>query len=584
MSVSGNTSEIVAIASSSSDVQTSYNNDLLIGDEANNDLRSILISQSQLGGSTYVYRNSVNIDGNDGNDYITQQITGASSDESSWGFGDNDFRFMGGDGNDTIIQTINLSRYKPYSASFDGNNTEIGSTGPKSSGKDHYESTVYMTAEDKSVITYLDNTTNYTLGSEGGSVATRFVVSAKNGQQGSSTIRMRNTNVSQNGSDSSDRLSLDISLTSDAYSIINFELSKMSLYGKGGNDHLSGSLTMNYRSYIVNSYFNMYGGDGDDIIDYNIDFTKLSGGGKFAGSTINITGDGGRDVVNISLGQNRADLLRGAFINVDGGEDYDVLNINSYSTNRTPTFVDFSNGYDTATLGMNVRGFEAVSVSASVTADTILGGQGNDTINGGFGAPDSMVGGLGDDTYYVDNTADIVNELSGQGTDTIITSVDLSLSDSQSIERLIAGTVSGGLSLSGNLLANTIVGGEGADTLIGGEGSDRLTGGGGRDTFRYRTISEAGLSTTRDVIRDFVRGEDVVDLTAIQAVAGSTSDQAFSFIGTGAYTGQAGELRATQNGSVAVLQGDINGDRRSDFQIYLANITDSTLQASDFLL
>jgi Ca2+-binding RTX toxin-like protein len=90
-----------------------------------------------------------------------------------------------------------------------------------------------------------------------------------------------------------------------------------------------------------------------------------------------------------------------------------------------------------------------------------------------------MVGGLGDDTYLVDDIFDFVNENSGQGKDLVIASVSFTLRDG--IEDLtLVGTDD--LAGTGNVMANVITGSAGNNLLSGGAGVDTLFGGFGDDT------------------------------------------------------------------------------------------------------
>ena len=61
---------------------------------------------------------------------------------------------------------------------------------------------------------------------------------------------------------------------------------------------------------------------------------------------------------------------------------------------------------------------------------------------------------------------------------------------------------------------DSLFGGEGDDTLVGGAGNDTLVGGEGADTF------VAGPGDGDDTVEDFVRGEDMIDLTRFDGVAG----------------------------------------------------------------
>jgi hypothetical protein len=208
--------------------------------------------------------------------------------------------------------------------------------------------------------------------------------------------------------------------------------------------------------------------------------------------------------------------------------------------------------------------------------DTLDGGSGNDQLYGGAGA-DTMDGGAGDDRYYVDNAGDTATDASG--VDTVYTTVGHALG--AGIERLYADTDTG-LALTGNGADNMIVGRGGSDTLNGGAGRDDMTGGAGADRFVFQALSDSVVGAARDVIRDFLAGTDKIDLAAIDANAGAAGNQAFSFIGAGAFTHTAGELQAKAAGVNTLISGDVDGNGRADFQILLSGSV--ALQATDFLL
>jgi serralysin len=140
----------------------------------------------------------------------------------------------------------------------------------------------------------------------------------------------------------------------------------------------------------------------------------------------------------------------------------------------------------------------------------------------------------------------------------------------------------------GNASNNLLRGGAGNDSLTGGAGVDREQGGAGADIFVFTAAGDSPESALRsdgkkfwsDVITDFVSGTDRIDLSAIDANAATAGDDAFSFIGTAAFTHHPGELRYQVLGGAVCIYGDVNGDGSVDFQI-TANGT--LLQASDFI-
>lgn len=224
------------------------------------------------------------------------------------------------------------------------------------------------------------------------------------------------------------------------------------------------------------------------------------------------------------------------------------------------------------------------AVSGTSGANILDGSAGNDTLNGGAGN-DTLIGGTGLDTVSYAATASSVTVslavstaqiTGGAGTDTL-TSLE-NLIGSAYADRLIGSA--GNNALFGGAGNDTMFGGSGNDTITGGLGTDQLTGGAGFDRFVFNAASQTSTSSRRDVILDFGSG-DKIDLRGIDADTSMAGDQAFSFIGTAAFT-VPGQLHYKSVGGIWLLEGNCDGNTAADFFIEIRN--GFALQASDFFL
>jgi len=110
---------------------------------------------------------------------------------------------------------------------------------------------------------------------------------------------------------------------------------------------------------------------------------------------------------------------------------------------------------------------------------TITGTTKNDSILGTPGA-DKMSGLAGNDTYTVNHCDDVVIEAPGEGTDTVLASVNFELpNDVENLTLTGAGAIDG----KGNDGDNVITGNGGPNMLTSGAGIDTLKGGAGNDVF-----------------------------------------------------------------------------------------------------
>ena len=378
------------------------------------------------------------------------------------------------------------------------------------------------------------------------------------------------------------------------------------------------------RAHITNNILN-----GSDLFTWT-DNVAIAYGTIIENVTFGNSNDTaiGNDANNVLLGNGGADNLKGGGGNdrLDGGTGTDTLTGNA----GDDTFVvdiagdvvieAAAQGTDkvlssvTYTLTANVEnlvlldGFGALSGTGNTLNNTILGngasnvltgGAGNDTLDGdaGFGInQDTMVGGIGDDKYYVNFAGDVVTENASEGGDTVIATLDYTLV--ANVEHLALGGT-GNFAGTGNVLNNRLTGngggntlkgmdgndvidgGAGNDIIYGNRGADSLKGGTGSDTFVFNSTLAAA---NRDTIVDFNVAADTIWLengafTALGA-AGALSADAFQVGGVAADA----DVRIIYNPSNGKLFYDADGDGASAVIWFATLQAGLSLTASDFVI
>ncbi len=113
----------------------------------------------------------------------------------------------------------------------------------------------------------------------------------------------------------------------------------------------------------------------------------------------------------------------------------------------------------------------------------------------------------------------------------------------------------------------TLTGTDAPDVFLLGGGLDSVVAKAGLDLFRFLPTAIGPAGSNAATLQDFSRvAGEVVDLSAIDAITGTLADDAFSFIGTAAFTA-AGQLRWQDQGTVRLIQGEVNGDGIADLTI-----------------
>ena len=302
------------------------------------------------------------------------------------------------------------------------------------------------------------------------------------------------------------------------------------LDGGTGADILVGGLGNDV--YVVDSIADItteLSGEGADLvrssvtyaIQANIENLTLTGtdGINATGNTLNniLVGNTGSNILDGGAGIDT--LIGGAgddTYSVDSTTDVITEAVNAGS-DTVASSVTFSLAAIANVENLSLTGTASIRGTGNSVNNMIIGNSGSNQLNGGAGI-DTLIGGFGDDTYVVDSSTDTINELAGQGTDQIQSSVSFSLAAIANVENL---SLSGALNLNarGNSLNNLLIGNGGDNVLDGGLGNDNLIGGSGDDVFQFSTTLDQINNVDR--IIDFSAADDLIQLS--QAVFSSLS-------------------------------------------------------------
>jgi Ca2+-binding RTX toxin-like protein len=262
-------------------------------------------------------------------------------------------------------------------------------------------------------------------------------------------------------------------------------------HGSSANDFVNAA-TFQYSTSLLGGYGNdtLIGSKVNDTLDGGNGIDYLVGGNGNESYIIDDVGDvilelfnEGYDSVYSNVSYSLDNNIEALYLRSNAVNGIGNSSSNSISGNDSDNFLD--------------GGADDDFLFGGVGNDTLKGGIGNDMLNGGVGDDildgsgdslglDTFEGGVGNDTYGIYNSATVIIEYAGAGTDTVWTAVSYTLA--ANVENLyLVGSLTGVGNTSDNILSgygvgdNTIYGLAGNDILYGGLGDDYLNGGVGND-------------------------------------------------------------------------------------------------------
>ncbi|MFT3858428.1 MAG: calcium-binding protein [Aquabacterium sp.] len=249
------------------------------------------------------------------------------------------------------------------------------------------------------------------------------------------------------------------------------------LQGGAAEDMLTGGLGNDSLSGLAGNDL-LLGGEGADVLDGGTGADTMVGG---AGDDV-YTLDSAGDVV----------------VEADGGGFDEVYSSVSYTMGE---FVEYTQL--TGSANINVTGNNrGIQIWGNAGNNLVTGGTGDDELSGNFGGLDTLVGGKGNDLYYVLNATDVITEKVDEGYDEVkVMASGYKLADNaESLFVLSSYKIGYGNEGDNGVFGNGAVnelygyGGDdiisayaGNDTIVGGKGDDTLSGGKGNDLYTYNS-------------------------------------------------------------------------------------------------
>jgi Ca2+-binding RTX toxin-like protein len=354
--------------------------------------------------------------------------------------------------------------------------------------------------------------------------------------------------------------------------------------GRGGNDWLAaGAGTDTLRggvgndTYVVSDSGDVVeelAGEGTDLVQSfasyvlpdHVESLVLVGRGVISG-----TGNAANNRIVGNTEDNTLDGGAGAdtMVGSSGNDIYQVDSVQDVVIELARGGIDQINAAVSITLAANVEnlllapgnlngtGNALDNRLTGGTGDNVLnGGAGNDTLLGG-GGTDTLRGGLGDDLYLAAAT-DTIEELSGQGIDTVETEL-ATYTLGANVENFrgagpAVNATGNGLDnrMLGNSSSDTLAGLGGNDFLDGGAGDDSLSGGLGNDTYVVDAAGDVVVELAGEGIDTLVTALSTVTLAADLA---AIENVILSGTAAGTVTGNAAANRITGNDGADLLDG-----------------------------